>query len=94
MKIEEATKKDIHYIAILMVREYRKKPYFEKWSDDMAEKTIKSYFEYGTCFLTRDNKKITGFVIFQMRYYFKANEIFVNELVFQRNIKEGVMEKL
>ncbi|MBW2996015.1 GNAT family N-acetyltransferase [Candidatus Woesearchaeota archaeon] len=68
MRIRKATKKDIGKIAEILMVEFSKPPYKEKWSNQRALKRINEYYKRDSHYLlvAEMDKKIIGFIAFYL----------------------------
>lgn len=61
MKIRKAKKKDLKYIAKILMKESAKKPYDEKYNMKIAMKEVIGFLK-GECYISIDNNEIVGFI--------------------------------
>jgi aminoglycoside 6'-N-acetyltransferase I len=94
MKIRKATKKDFKEMALLINKEYSKKPYEEPWNIDDAKKTFNHFFTFGKIYVLVQ-KKIIGFIIFREEVYNGKNGFMIEDLVIDSNFQgKGLGRKL
>ena len=61
MKIRKAKKKDLKYIAKILMKESAKKPYDEKYTMKIAMKEVTGFLK-GECYISIDNNEVVGFL--------------------------------
>ena len=81
MKIKKANKRDFNNIATLMINEYSKPPYNEKWTKNGAIKTLEYDSKYYDIHIGIVGKKIVGFIISGVEVYNDKKGIYCYELV-------------
>ena len=57
MKVRKPSKKDFSEIAKIIKNEYGKKPYFEKWTEKNAIRTLEHYSKVGKIYVCIIEKK-------------------------------------
>lgn len=95
MKIKKATKKDFWEIAKIIKKEYGKKPYFEKWTEKNAIKTLNYYSKVGNIYVCIIRKSIVGAIILRKEYYNKGYHLIIKELVVDEKFQgKGIGKEL
>jgi len=79
-KIRAAKKSDLNEIVKILVGEFAKPPYNEKWGKKEASNKIKEYFKFCKFFVAEINREIAGFII-ASSYYHVAKKLWIYELV-------------
>ncbi len=62
-EIRKATKKDINKMAQLMIKEFSKPPYNDKWTKKNSEKSINSDLTIGIGYIIKEKNNIIGFML-------------------------------
>ena len=95
MNIKEASKKDFKKIANIIINEYGKKPYFEKWTESGAIKTLDYFSKVGKIYIYLFKKIIVGTIIVREEYYNYGPNLIIEELVVDRKFQgKGVGKEL
>jgi len=93
MKIRKATKKDMKEVIKLMMTEFNRPPWSEKWTKDNAGKTTKSLG--GIIYVATENKTIIGFILVTGGHYNKGPIIEICEFAVSKKFqKKGIGELL
>ncbi len=94
MKIREAKKGDISKMAQLMIKEFSKSPYNDKWTKESSEKSVKSDLITGVGYIVEENKKIIGFILIRKDILDKVC-LFIENLIVDSDYQgKGVGTKL
>ncbi len=94
MEIKKIKTKDYPIMADLIVNEFLKYPYNDKWTKKEALNSIKTDLEKGEGFVAVENRKIVGFIILT-KEKIGRNYIFIENLVVDANSqKKGIGRKL
>lgn len=93
MKIRVVRKKEMKDVLKIMIKEFSKSPWNEKWTPKKALKTLKSYG--GKIYVALENKEILGFILVNEFYYFSGPCINIEEFVISKKYQgKGVGKKL
>ncbi|MBS3082164.1 GNAT family N-acetyltransferase [Candidatus Pacearchaeota archaeon] len=90
-KIEE---KDYDRIAILIIQEFSKSPYNDKWTKKEALGSIKSDLKKGQGFVALENNQVVGFILFTKEKIDKTYIFIENLVVDEKYQKKGIGRKL
>ena len=94
MKIRKVTKKDFEYMAKLIVKEFAKPPYNDKWTKKEAIDSIKSDLSKGESYVAEEGNKIAGFIVVTKQISGKTY-LFIENLVVDENYqRRGIGKKL
>ena len=95
MKIRKATKKDLNKVAQIIINEYGKAPWNEKWSKSDAIKTVNYFNKIGRILVPVIDKKIVGFIIYRIEYYESGKKAMIEELAIDSDYRrKGIASKL
>lgn len=98
MKIRKATKKDLPKLADLIIEEFSKPPYKDKWTKKAAMKSIKFDFEIGNIDIAVENKVILGYVSFFKDQYYKPiitlGGLVVNSIAQRKGVGKKLMNHI
>ena len=93
MKIEirNANKKDVSGISELVLKEFNKKPYRDKWTSRTAGAAVQNFLKIGWGFVAIENKKIVGAIIVRDEPYGKGLLIPIEQFVVDADFqKRGI----
>ncbi|MBW3012564.1 GNAT family N-acetyltransferase [Candidatus Woesearchaeota archaeon] len=95
MIIRKATKKDLDRVAQIVINEYGKAPWNEKWSKTDAIKTVSYFNKIGRILVPVEGKKIVGFIIYRIEYYEGGKKAMIEELAIDSDYRrKGIASKL
>ncbi len=91
VRIRKMKPKDIVQAARIMMREFSKPPYKEKWSTRGARKRIKEILESrrGFCIVAEEKREVTGYAICSGFTWFDGERGLVEDIA----VKEGFQGK-
>lgn len=94
-KIRKAKKDDLKEIGKLMLKEFSKAPFNEDNSLSSVLKSLNFYFRIGKIYITLEDKKIIGVIVFKEEQYWEGLVIIIEDLAIDENFqKQGIGKKL
>ena len=90
MELKKATRKDINNMARLMVKEFSKPPYNDKWTIKSAKESILKGMGGGVAYVYVNNNKIIGLVEVSKEPYYKPIGIIDNLIVDSKYQGKGI----
>jgi ribosomal protein S18 acetylase RimI-like enzyme len=90
MKIRKANKKDLFQMVQLMINEFSKPPYNDKWTISSARESILEGMEKGVAYICIDKRKIIGFIEVTKEPYHKPIAIIDNLIVDSSYQRRGI----
>jgi len=95
LKIRKATKKDIFEVAQIMMDEFSKSPWNEKWVKKDAIKVINNYYKIAEIYVAIIKKQIIAFIIIREEPSNIGLWINIEELAIKQKFqKESIGKKL
>ncbi len=97
MKIRLCKKKELENCSKILVDEYIKEPYNEKWTDETAFKRLEEIFinNKKICLVAEEDNKIIGFVFGRIHQWWDGLRVFAEEIVVLKKYqKQGIGKKL
>ena len=81
MQIRKAAKKDVSEMVKLMIKEFSKPPYNDKWTIKSSKESILRSMKIGVAYVCVDNKKIIGLISITKEPYYEPIALIDNLIV-------------
>lgn len=98
MKIRKAKEKDIRSMVDLVINEFAKPPYNDKWTRREALNSIKADMKKGESYVAEEKNEIIGFIIITKekidKVYIFIENLVVDENYQRKNIGRSLVEKV
>ncbi len=94
MKIRKATKKDISKMARLMIKEFSKPPYNDRWTERGASTSIRLDLTIGIGYLADEKSRIIGFILIREDILDKVYLFIENLIVDSDYQRKGIGARL
>ena len=97
MKIRKAKKSDLGNCIKIAIKEWSKKPYFEKWTQKTYYLRLKEILDASpkSCLCIIDKNKIIGFVFCRMVTWYNGKHANIEEMVVNSKYqRKGIGERL
>lgn len=88
MKIRKATKKDLNEIGKLMLKEFSKPPFNEKYSLKTVLKSLNFYFQNAEIYISEIEEEIVGIIVFQIEQWWEGLVIIIQDLAVKEKFQK------